>query len=53
MKLISPKGVVVSVSDQKAERLLRQGYRKAGEAPKEETTQPAPKRRGRPKKTES
>lgn len=42
MKLISPNGATVSVSNDKGERLLKQGYRRV-EAPK--PPPPAPRRR--------
>jgi hypothetical protein len=46
-ELINPQGVTIRVAPEKAERLVKIGYRRADEPA------PTPKRRGRPKKTEN
>lgn len=60
MRLISPNGVRVRVSDEFGERLLRSGYKRVGVANKVapapvqgqavKAPESAPKRRGRPRK---
>ena len=46
IRLKTPAGAVVTVSEKKAARLLRQGFTRV--EPK-----PVPKKRGRPRKTET
>jgi len=53
MKLVTPKGTLVSVSDEKGERLKKQGYREPQSEKAEAPASPAPKRRGRPKKIQT
>ena len=53
MKLVSPRGVNVSVSDEKGERLKKQGWKEPQSETAEAPASPAPKRRGRPKKVET
>ena len=46
MTLRTPAGGIVSVSEQRAEALLKRGFKRIEESP-------APKKRGRPKKAET
>jgi len=46
VKLQTPAGGVVSTSEERAARLLRQGFKLVEE-------KPTPKKRGRPRKTET
>ena len=48
IRLKTPAGAVVTVSEKKAARLLKQGFTHVDVEPK-----PAPKKRGRPRKTET
>lgn len=54
VRIKNPYGVVVTVPEDKAERLLTTGFTKVTDRPKTvDKEQPAPRRRGRPKKTEN
>lgn len=39
-RLVSPTGITVNVSEEKAERLLSTGYRRPGKDKKDDTTKP-------------
>lgn len=52
MQLVSPRGVVATVSAEKGERLKKQGWKEPQSEKAEAPVSLAPKRRGRPKKTE-
>lgn len=53
MLLLTPNGVPIAVSEEKGERLKKQGYREPQPEKVEAPAPPAPKRRGRPKKIET
>lgn len=50
MRLVAPDGVLVGVSEERGERLKKQGYREPQSETAEAPVSPAPKRRGRPSK---
>jgi hypothetical protein len=54
MRLRDPKaGTVVHVGDAQAARYLASGWVDADSAPETETDSPEPRKRGRPRKTDS